>query len=226
MQPSTAYFLSIILSLVLCAVSVSLTILREPAIGQNCQALLSISGLVNTAREPKNHQRKAYDCNCSLFISCLRSVMAVHEIFGQAQYRASQSLIGRLRHLESKPRFENDLKDCVSRMLNIRIKEPVGDRLVRFLVSYLQSSSEHVTSILSALLPYLSAKDKTIRFRATQIVAQAINSLDAIDDELYHDIRQVLMKRIRDKIPGVRIQAVIGLGTTGRKRDGRQSERR
>jgi condensin complex subunit 3 len=138
--------------------------------------------------------------------------MSVHEIFGQAQYRASQSLIGRLRHLENKPRFENDLKDCVSRMLNVRIKEPVGDRLVRFLVSYLQSSSEYVTSILSALLPYLSAKDKTIRFRATQIVAQAINSLDAIDDELYHDIRQVLMKRIRDKIPGVRIQAVIGLG--------------
>jgi condensin complex subunit 3 len=138
--------------------------------------------------------------------------MSVHEIFGQAQYRASQSLIGRLRHLESKPRFENDLKDCVSRMLNIRIKEPVGDRLVRFLVSYFQTSSEYVTSILSALLPYLSAKDKTIRFRATQIVAQAVNSLDAIDDELYHDIRQVLMKRIRDKIPGVRIQAVIGLG--------------
>lgn len=138
--------------------------------------------------------------------------MSVHEIFGQAQYRASQSLIGRLRHLESKPRFESDLKDCVSRMLNVRIKEPVGDRLVRFLVSYLQSSSEHVTSILSALIPYLSAKDKTIRFRATQIVAQAVNSLDAIDDELYHDIRQVLMKRIRDKIPGVRIQAVIGLG--------------
>ena len=141
-----------------------------------------------------------------------QSVMSVHEIFGQAQYRTSQSLIGRLRHLEAKPRFENDLKDCVSRMLNIRIKEPVGDRLVRFLVSYLQSSSEYVTSILSALLPYLSAKDKTVRFRATQIVAQAINSLDAIDDELYHDIRQVLMKRIRDKIPGVRIQAVIGLG--------------
>lgn len=138
--------------------------------------------------------------------------MSVHEIFGLAQHRASQSLLGRLRHLESKPRFETDLKDCVSRVLNVRIKEPVGDRLVRFLVSYLQSSSEYVTSILSALLPYLSTKDKTIRFRATQVVAQAINSLDAIDDELYHDIRQVLMKRIRDKIPGVRIQAVIGLG--------------
>ena len=209
MQPSTAYILLIILSVVLCRWPLPFCGL---AIGQNCQALLSISGLVNIARDPKNHQRKAYDSNCSLFISCTRSVMSVHEIFGQAQYRASQSLIGRLRHLESKPRFENDLKDCVSRMLNIRIKEPVGDRLVRFLVSYLHSSSEHVTSILSALLPYLSAKDKTIRFRATQIVAQAINSLDAIDDELYHDIRQVLMKRIRDKIPGVRIQAVIGLG--------------
>ena len=170
-------------------------------------------GICQQCLRDLDHESKANSIHDRFTAHLLQqSVMSTHEIFGQAQYRTSQSLIGRLRHLEAKPRFENDLKDCVSRMLNIRIKEPVGDRLVRFLVTYLQSSSEYVTSILSALLPYLSAKDKTIRFRATQIVAQAINSLDAIDDELYHDIRQVLMKRIRDKIPGVRIQAVIGLG--------------
>lgn len=39
-----------------------------------------------------------------------------------------------------------------------------------------------------------------------------MNSLDSIDDELYHLIRQGLLKRIRDKEPTIRIQAVLGLG--------------
>lgn len=51
-----------------------------------------------------------------------------------------------------------------------------------------------------------------MRYRATQIVAHIVNSLDSIDDELYHMIRHNLLKRIRDKEPSVRVQAVMGLG--------------
>lgn len=58
----------------------------------------------------------------------------------------------------------------------------------------------------------LSAKDKVVRYRAAQIVTQVVNSLDSIDDELYRLIRQGLIKRIRDKEPTVRVQAVTGLG--------------
>ncbi len=58
----------------------------------------------------------------------------------------------------------------------------------------------------------LMAKDKMVRYRATQIVSHIVNSLDSIDDELYHLIRQGLVKRIRDKEPTVRVQAVLGLG--------------
>jgi condensin complex subunit 3 len=67
-------------------------------------------------------------------------------------------------------------------------------------------------AILSMLIPILSAKEKTVRFRATQIISHVVNSLDSIDDELYHLIRQGLIKRIRDKEPTVRVQAVMGLG--------------
>jgi condensin complex subunit 3 len=43
-------------------------------------------------------------------------------------------------------------------------------------------------------------------------VSHIINTLDSIDDELYHLVRQGLLKRIRDKEPTIRIQAVLGLG--------------
>lgn len=115
--------------------------------------------------------------------------------------------------------------------------EPVGDRVIRFLGLFLTSATEKDVAIfeadnnleetqsvpetptsrltfviLSMLMPLLSAKEKTVRFRATQIVSHVVNSLDSIDDELYHLIRQGLTKRIRDKEPTIRIQAVMGLG--------------
>lgn len=66
--------------------------------------------------------------------------------------------------------------------------------------------------IVSAIVPFLATKEKTVRYRAAQIISHIVNSLDSIDDELYHLIRQGLVKRIRDKEPTVRVQAVIGLG--------------
>ena len=62
------------------------------------------------------------------------------------------------------------------------------------------------------ILPLLKAKEKTIRFRSTQIISHIINSLDSIDDEYYHLVRVGLLKRIRDKETMVRVQAVLGLG--------------
>ena len=58
----------------------------------------------------------------------------------------------------------------------------------------------------------LQAKEKTVRYRATQIVSHIISSLEAIDDEYYHLVRMGLLKRARDKESMVRIQAVLGLG--------------
>ena len=51
-----------------------------------------------------------------------------------------------------------------------------------------------------------------MRYRATQITSHIVNSLESIDDEYYHLIRMGLLRRIRDKEPMVRVQAVLGLG--------------
>ncbi|KAL2810959.1 nuclear condensing complex subunit [Aspergillus granulosus] len=133
--------------------------------------------------------------------------------------------------------FNVEVGRCVLRILTIKKTEPVGDRILRFLGSFLTHASEKdaelfgsdededdiqntherptahlTTSLVSLIVPLLSAKDKIVRFRTTQIIAHVVNSLDTVDDDLYHTLRQGLLKRIRDKEPSVRVQAVMGLG--------------
>lgn len=133
--------------------------------------------------------------------------------------------------------FNVEVGRCLLRILSIKKTEPVGDRILRFVGTFLTHASEkdaeifgsdededdlqntherptaHLTnSLVSLIVPLLSAKDKIVRFRTTQIIAHVVNSLDTVDDELYHTLRQGLLKRIRDKEPSVRVQAVMGLG--------------
>ncbi|MCJ1392930.1 hypothetical protein MMC18_005802 [Xylographa bjoerkii] len=132
--------------------------------------------------------------------------------------------------------FNQEFGRCVLRLVGIKKSEAVGDRILRFLGLFLRHASEKDTAlipqmesdetqsfpetpstrltshVLSEILPLLKAKEKTIRFRSTQIVSHIINSLDSIDDEYYHLVRVGLLKRIRDKEAMVRVQAVLGLG--------------
>jgi len=90
--------------------------------------------------------------------------------------------------------------------------------------SFPETASTRMTSyILSILLQFLASKEKIVRYRATQLVAHIINSLDSIDNEYYHLLKMGLLKRIRDKEPMVRVQAVLGLGRlAGNEDDGEQ----
>nr|POE72876.1 condensin complex subunit 3 [Quercus suber] len=128
--------------------------------------------------------------------------------------------------------FNREVVRCVLRLLPVKKAEPVGDRVIRFLGTFLSAAmdkdnkmmesddasvpetptSRLTTAILSTLLHVLSAKDKTVRFRATQITSHIINSMDTLDDSLFHSLKQTLLKRIHDKEAPVRLQAVYGLG--------------
>ncbi|CAD6584073.1 MAG: hypothetical protein ASARMPRED_001589 [Alectoria sarmentosa] len=132
--------------------------------------------------------------------------------------------------------FNVEIARCVIRLMGVKRSEAVGDRIVRFLGSFLRHATEkdaaliteseiedtqslsdtastRLTShILTILLQFLASKEKTVRYRATQLVAHIINSLDSIDDEYFHLLKMGLLKRVRDKEPMVRVQAVLGLG--------------
>ncbi len=75
-----------------------------------------------------------------------------------------------------------------------------------------ETAGTRLTShLMDSILSTLSAKDKFVRYRSAQLISQIINSLDAIDDDLFQKLRSGLLKRIRDKEAMVRVQAVLGL---------------
>ena len=131
--------------------------------------------------------------------------------------------------------FNSEFVRCVLRVMPVKKAESVGEKSVRFVGFYLRLSNEKDNEILGGLdadtslmpetpstrltseileevLSLMTAKDKFVRFRSTQLVSQIINSLEAIDDDLFQKLRHGLLKRIRDKEAMVRSQAVLGLG--------------
>ena len=139
--------------------------------------------------------------------------------------------------------FNHEFIRCVLRVMPIKKTESVGEKSIRFTGFFLrlandkdnellgdegqdasvlpETPSTRLTSqLLETILPLMTAKDKFVRFRATQLVSHIVNSLEAIDDELFQKLRHGLLKRIRDKEAMVRSQAVLGLGRLA----GNQSE--
>ncbi|PNH51587.1 hypothetical protein VD0003_g5671 [Verticillium dahliae] len=131
--------------------------------------------------------------------------------------------------------FNHEFVRCVLRVMPVKKSESVGEKVIRFVGVFLRHANEkdneilgeadedasvmpetpstRLTSLLmETVLPLSMAKDKYVRYRSTQLISHIINSLDAIDDELFQKLRHGLLKRIRDKEAMVRSQAVLGLG--------------
>ena len=131
--------------------------------------------------------------------------------------------------------FNHEFVRCVLRVMPVKKAETVGEKLIRFIGFFLRYASDRdnevmselagdtgvlpetpstrlISMVLETIMPLMTAKDKFVRFRSTQLVSYTINSLDALDDDLFQNLRHGLLKRIRDKEAMVRAQAVLGLG--------------
>ncbi|KAK0623228.1 nuclear condensing complex subunit [Immersiella caudata] len=131
--------------------------------------------------------------------------------------------------------FNTEFLRCVLRVIPVKKSEGVGEKAIRFIGLFLRHAVDKDNEVLGEadqdastmpetpttrltghlienVLPLMTAKDKFVRYRSTQLTSHIINSLDAIDDDLFQKLRQGLLKRIRDKEAMVRVQAVLGLG--------------
>jgi condensin complex subunit 3 len=132
-------------------------------------------------------------------------------------------------------RFTDEFIRCVLRVMPVKKSESVGERVIRFIGLFLKHASEKdnnlvpedadetgvmtetpstrlTTQLMTKVLPLLTAKEKFVRYRSTQLISHIINSLEAIEDDLFQLLRHGLLKRIHDKEAMVRVQAVLGLG--------------
>ncbi|KAL8693194.1 MAG: hypothetical protein Q9218_001938 [Villophora microphyllina] len=163
---------------------------------------------------------------CSVFSDAQKSTAGHRKLAGRRQ---TQEEYG-------EDDFNVEVARCVIRLMSVKKSEAAGDRIIRFLGLFLKRASDQdaalvsrvevedtqsfpetpstrlTSHILSILIPLLGSKEKVVRYRATQLVAHIINSMDSVDDDYYHLIRMGLLKRVRDKESVIRVQAVLGLG--------------
>lgn len=68
--------------------------------------------------------------------------------------------------------------------------------------------------LVTFILDCHDAKDKAVRFRACQLIHKILSNMDdeaCIDDDMADCILQHMLKRLVDKMPPVRVQAVYAL---------------
>ncbi|KAI5364853.1 Putative armadillo-like helical, nuclear condensin complex subunit 3 domain-containing protein [Septoria linicola] len=165
-----------------------------------------------------------------------KAIISLRKVQEACSYEPVSSKKGKQSEDFDEEDFNREVARCVIRILPVKKSEQVGDRVVRFLGTFLNvaagkdneiaqadddveegtlpetPTSRLATEILKMTMLAMKAKAKEIRFRATQITSHIINSLDTLDDSLFHQLRQELLKRIHDKEASVRLQAVYGLG--------------
>ncbi|KAF9570700.1 hypothetical protein EC968_001484 [Mortierella alpina] len=133
---------------------------------------------------------------------------------------------------EGEEAFNKEFIRNLNVVLAIKKREPTADRVIQFVSSFILCtrekdmaneatneeeegaegiSSRFVEYLMHHLLKGVRVKEKLVRLRSCQLIALSTNSLGAIDDDLYIQLKDSLMERVRDKESAVRVQAVFAL---------------
>ncbi|KAF8494799.1 nuclear condensing complex subunit [Gautieria morchelliformis] len=156
--------------------------------------------------------------------------VALHKLHKEAATHVQSVQNGESVKLVGERAFEDAFIDMMNRVLHVKKGVLLADRVVKFVGGFVRFMNEKaaeekgdgdenedtpatrfVARLLKHLLKGFLAKDKNVRYRVLQIVAEMISHLGEIDDDIYTLLRASLLERINDKESSVRIQAVIAL---------------
>lgn len=117
----------------------------------------------------------------------------------------------------------------LNKMLILKKGEDCGDRIAKFCSVFIanlykehpnenerfsEEESPHsrfVDHLIRHLLQGIQAKDRNVRYRVVQLLAYLVNFIGELDEELFKALNWSLGRRLYDKEPSVRIQAVVAL---------------
>ncbi|KAG0233361.1 nuclear condensing complex subunit [Mortierella sp. GBAus27b] len=147
---------------------------------------------------------------------------------------------------EGEEAFNKEFIRNLNVVLAIKKKEPGADRVIQFVSSFIIHtrkkdmetvaangngedeeaaegiSSRFVEHLMRHLFKGVRVKEKQVRIRSCQLLALSTNSLGAMDDDLYTELKESLMERARDKEAAVRVQAIFALSKL--QEDGEEEE--
>ncbi|KAG8801371.1 hypothetical protein FRC16_000627 [Serendipita sp. 398] len=161
-----------------------------------------------------------------------KNVVQLHRIHTQCAQQ-SPSATSRVK-LPGEGQFNETIRSMLYRILPLKKGTTVADRIVRFIGSYIKYlaertseeqqrsergpdtedtlASKFVDFQIRTFLKGFNSKDKIVRYRSVQLVAEIVTSLGEIDEDLYNVLRRSILERVLDKESSVRVQAVIAIG--------------
>ncbi|KAG6826590.1 hypothetical protein H0H92_015229 [Tricholoma furcatifolium] len=130
--------------------------------------------------------------------------------------------------------FEEEIIRLLQRVVPVKKGVSQADRVVKFIGQYVQfvnqkhaderiaeeaeeeddddsMASRFTVRLLKFFLKGFQAKDKTVRFRVLQAVAEMVSHLGELDEDTYKKLRTSLLDRLNDREAPVRLQASIAL---------------
>nr|XP_028599158.1 condensin complex subunit 3 isoform X1 [Podarcis muralis] len=160
---------------------------------------------------------------------------SIKETFEKAQkaHQNHAKLVASLKHmyneLQDKISFHEEFVQYLKFALIVYKREPAVEQVINFVAKFVVSfyepekdDTEEEEQVENSLLNYLfkflleshHANSSAVRFRVCQIINKLLVSLPEnaqIEDELFDQISSAMLLRVKDKVPNVRIQAVLAL---------------
>ncbi|XP_019685273.2 condensin complex subunit 3 isoform X2 [Felis catus] len=162
-----------------------------------------------------------------------KKLLSVKEAFQLAQqpHQNQAKLVVALSRtyctMDDKTIFHEEFVHYLKYAMVVYKREPAVERVIefaaKFVTSFHQSDTEddeeeEDCGILNYLFTFLlkshEANSNAVRFRACQLINKLLGSMPEnaqIDDDLFDKINEAMLIRLKDKIPNVRIQAVLAL---------------
>ncbi|KAF8026871.1 hypothetical protein BT93_F3382 [Corymbia citriodora subsp. variegata] len=143
----------------------------------------------------------------------------------RASHATHNRKLKELAALRSHPNFFASFSGTLVPLFSFQQRNPSAERIVRFVAAFAGARPPKAPSsggcdgaflekFLGFLLVAASASNKTARFRACQIISEIILRLpdDAeVDDQVWDEVIEGMILRVKDKAPGVRMFAIRAL---------------
>lgn len=120
-----------------------------------------------------------------------------------------------------------------TKILPLKKAQVEGDRVVKLIAGFIASWERHVIKInaetqndnneeatafstfLNKFMRYtlrgIESRDRNVRYRVTQLIAVIMDNISEIDEDLFDILSWAVFKRVYDKDPNVRIQAIFSV---------------
>ncbi|KAL8207577.1 UNVERIFIED_CONTAM: hypothetical protein K2H54_059174 [Gekko kuhli] len=169
----------------------------------------------------------------------MTKTICIKEAFEEAQkpHQSHGKLVTSLKRtynkLQDKIHFHEEFVHYLKYVMIIYKREPAVEQVVNFVAKFLvcfyepekdaiEDKEEEEAEVENSFLNYLfnfllenhNANSKGVRFRVCQLINKLLGSLPEnaqIEDELFDKINSAMLVRVKDRVPNVRIQAVLAL---------------